>query len=329
MRILQVNSALQLGGGETHVVELTQALRQHGHQVIVTGRPRGAVQPDFTLPFRNALDLPTVARLRRLIRRERFDVVHAHLARDYPLAAAATWGMPPVLVLTRHLLYPVKSHVLYRRVDGWIAPTAQILSSLKRLKPRASTVIPNWVDLSKFSFLPHPLHAPLNLGILGQISPHKGHDDALEALRLLGPGYQLLIAGKGEDSYVQSLRSLSDGLPVRFLGFVSLPEFFKNVDILLVPSWEEPFGIVLLEAMASGIPVVATAAGGPLDIVRHGIDGFLVPPRNPRALAEAVRALQSRTESIVLEARKRVESTFDIQAVVPRVEAFYRSLAHL
>lgn len=329
MRILQVNSALQLGGGETHVLELTNALRHRGHDVHVAGRPGGAVQPDYTLPFRNALDLPTVIRLRALIRRGHFDVVHAHLARDYPIVAAASWGLPPALVLTRHLLYRVKSHFLYRRVDGWIAPTAQILSSLKRLRPRASTVIPNWVDLTKFSFRPHPMHAPLNLGILGQISPHKGHDDAVEALRLLGSGYKLLVAGKGDDSYVQALRSRSERLAVEFLGFVSLPEFLEKVDVLLVPSWEEPFGIVLLEAMASGIPLISTAAGGPLDIVRSGVDGILVPPRNPRALADAVREIQRQPESFVREARKRVESTFDIQAVVPRIEAFYESLKEI
>jgi len=325
MRILQISSPLQLGGGEAHVLELTEGLRRLGHDVLVAGRRGGAVKPDIHFPFRNALDLGTVLGLRRLLKRERFDVVHAHVARDYPVVAAAAWGVPGKLVFTRHLLYAVKAHFLYRRVDGWIAPTNQILKTLAILRPRSSAVIPNWVDLEKFPFKPHASHSPIVLGLLGQISPHKGHDDAIEALRRLGAGYRLVIAGKGEDSYILSLKEKSRSLPVNFAGFVSLPDFFQMVDVLLVPSWEEPFGIVLLEAMASGIPLIATAAGGPLDIVRPGIEGILVPPRDAQSLTEAVRSLKPLREQIIRDARSRVEQEFDIRTVIPRIEAFYRS----
>ena len=327
MRILQVNSARQLGGGETHVIELTEALRRRGHEVVLAGRRGGAVQPQIHFPFLNSVDVLTAARLRRFLRQQHFDVIHAHVARDYTPVAAAAWGLPGKLVLTRHLLYPVKTHFLYRRVDGWIAPTQQILKTLAPLHPKASCAIPNWVDVDKFSFKPHTVHDPVNLGILGQISPHKGHDDAIEALRLLGNGYRLLIAGRGDETYVAKLKEQARNLPADFPGFVSLPDFFDRIDILLVPSWEEPFGIVLLEAMASGIPVVSTSAGGPLDIVRSGIDGILVPPKNPAALAEAVGLAMQNREKIVQNARTRVETEFDIRKVVPRIEAFYLGLA--
>jgi glycosyltransferase involved in cell wall biosynthesis len=326
MRILQVSSPIQLGGGETHVLELTEELRRRGHNVLLAGRPGGAVKPEIQLPFRNALDVGTVLGLRRLIKRERFDVIHAHVARDYPLVAAAAWGLTGKLVFTRHLLYPVKGQFLYRRVDGWIAPTSQILKTLAPLKPRSSAAIPNWVDLERFPFKPHAPHTPLNLGLLGQISPHKGHDDAIEALRILGPGYRLVIAGKGEESYVSKLKEKSGGLPVDFAGFVSLPDFFERIDVLLVPSWEEPFGLVLLEGMASGIPVISTAAGGPLDIIRTGVEGILVPPRDANALAEAVRSLEPLRDRIIRDARLRAETEFDIRNVVPRIEGFYRAL---
>jgi glycosyltransferase involved in cell wall biosynthesis len=114
--------------------------------------------------------------------------------------------------------------------------------------------------MEKFAFMPHAPHQPVTLGLLGQISSHKGHDDAVEALRILGSSYRLVVAGKGEENYVTKLREKAANLPVRFPGFVSLPEFFNTIDVLLVPSWEEPFGIVLLEGMASGIPVISTTA---------------------------------------------------------------------
>jgi glycosyltransferase involved in cell wall biosynthesis len=325
MRILQVSSPLQLGGGEIHVIELTHALREQGHKVIVAGRRGGAVKPDVELPFRNALDLKTVVALRQLIKQERFHIVHGHVARDYPLVLGAARNLPSKVVLTRHLLHPVKSNFLYRGVNGWIAPTQQILKTLTYLKPKASAVIPNWVDLERFPYRPHGLHRPLTLGLLGQISPHKGHDDAVEAMRLLGPGYRLLIAGKGEEKYVSALRKLSAELPIAFPGFVSLPEFFETIDVLLVPSWEEPFGLVVLEGMASGIPVISTAAGGPLEIIRSGINGILVPPRDPRALAAAIAAIPGQKDDLIHAARQRAED-FDIRRVVPRIEQFYRTL---
>jgi len=326
MRILQVSSPRQLGGGETHVLELTAALRERGHEVVLAGRPGSAVKPSIELPFRNSLDALTALSLRKILKKETFDVVHAHAARDYPLVAAALWGLPGKLVFTRHLIRKIHFNPFYERVDGWIAPTRQIRRSLKVVAPRAVAVIPNWVDLGRFPFAPHRPHSPITLGLLGQISPHKGHDDAVEAVRLLGPGYRLLIGGRGTPRYEKSLRRRALGLPVEFAGFVELPDFFRAVDILLVPSWEEPFGLVILEAMAAGIPVISTAAGGPMHILRSGEEGLLVPPRTPSALANAVRNIAPDVDRFVQAARRRVESEFDIQSVVPSVEAFYRTL---
>jgi glycosyltransferase involved in cell wall biosynthesis len=328
MRILQVSSAKNLGGGETHVLELSEALRARGHEVVIAGRSRGPLRPDIALPFLNSADLFTIVKLRRILKRRPFDILHAHVARDYSVVTAAAWGIPQLkVVLTRHLLYPVRAHALYRRVDGWIAITSQVLKTLEPLSPKMSCVIPNWVDTRKFVYAPHPLHHPATVGLLGQVSPHKGHDDAIEAIRALGIGYRLLIAGKGEPDYQKELKKKSEGLPVEFAGFVPLPEFFAEIDILAVPSWEEPFGIVLLEAMAAGIPVVATNRGGPLDIIRTGIHGVLVPPRDPQGLANAIRKLihdEGLRSSIVRQARTLVETSFDISRVTPQIEDFYR-----
>ena len=96
-----------------------------------------------------------------------------------------------------------------------------------------------------------------------------------------------------------------------FVGFVPLPDYFAEIDMLIVPSWQEPFGIITLEAMAAGIPVIGT---GPADVLR----GTLVPPHDPRALAAAIRACK-----LDLSARDYVERNFDIREVIPRIEKFY------
>jgi L-malate glycosyltransferase len=325
MRILQVSSARDLGGGETHVLQLVEALRANGHEVTVAGRKDGPLAPDIALPFLNSADLSTVLRLRSILKKSRFDVLHAHVARDYSIAAAAAWGLRSLtLVFTRHLLYPVRLHFLYKRVDGWIAPTPEILKTLEPLSPKKSVVIPNWIDVEKFKYRPHPLHRPITIGLLGQISPHKGHDDALEAIRQLGKGFRLLIGGTGDASYESHLKTASEGLPVEFLGFVRAPDFLEKTDILILPSWEEPFGIVLLETMAAGIPVIATNRGGPPGI----LVGEFIPPRDPGALARAISALaadEDRRVRVVRQAREHVEKNFDIRKVVPRIEEFYRN----
>ena len=321
MRILQVSSADTLGGGETHILQLSEALRARGHDVVIAGRRAGPLNPAIALAFRNSVDFVTGLQLRSIFNRNGFDIVHAHVARDYPVVAAAAQGLKRVkLVFTRHLLRPVKPLFLYRRVDGWIAPTAKILETLRPVKPKRSAVIPNWVDLEKFPFRPHAFHRPVTVGLLGQISPHKGHDDAIEAMRQLTDGFRLLIAGRGEPSYEATLKRKAAGLPVEFAGFVKLPDWFADIDILIVPSWEEPFGIVLLEAMASGIPVVATNCGGPAEIA----PGLLIPPRSPNALAAAIRSVGP--TDFLEEARRRVEEHFDLRKVVPKIEAFYREV---
>lgn len=330
LRILQVSSAPDWGGGETHLAGLITGLRARGHEVLTAGRPAGAIGADFPFAFRNQLDLGTAARLRARLRATRFDLVHAHLGRDYPLVCAAAGGATRTrLVCTRHLLHPLSRNPLYRRIHGWIAPSRGIALSLQRLRPRRLTVIPHGLEPEKFPFHPHPPHTPLALGLLGQISPHKGHDDVLAALRELGPGYRLLIAGEGRESYLRKLKISARGLRVEFRAFTAAKEFFPEIDILLVPSWDEPFGLVILEAMTAGVPVIASDRGGPLDIIAAGQDGILIAPRSPAALAAAIRALVSEPgamSKLTQHARQKIEAKFTLDRMIRQVEEFYREL---
>ncbi len=330
MRILQVNSAAAWGGGETHLAGLLAGLRARGHDVFTAGRPTGAIAADYPFAFRNLLDLITVTRLRALLRTTPFDIVHAHLGRDYPLVCAAAAGLPRTrVVCTRHLLYPLRRNPLYARVNGWIAPSRPIADEVRRLRPRRLAMIPHGIEPQKFPFQPHPPHTLLTLGLLGQISPHKGHDDAIAALRELGPGYQLFIAGQGRESYLRQLQSSARGLRVEFRAFTSPEEFFPEIDILLLPSWDEPFGLVILEAMAAGVPVIASNRGGSADIIASGQDGILIPPHSPSALAAAIHALtrdHSAMSALALRARKKIEAEFTLDTMIRRVEEFYREL---
>ncbi|HEY5199016.1 MAG TPA: glycosyltransferase family 4 protein [Solirubrobacteraceae bacterium] len=149
------------------------------------------------------------------------------------------------------------------------------------------------------------------LGIVGQITPWKGQDDAVRALHALRerfPSAELAVAGAvlfdssryDNHGFEASLHSLIAELgladAVHMLGHRDdIPRVLASLDLLLVPSWEEPFGLVVVEAMSSGVPVFATNLGGPGEIITDGVDGLLLAPRSPEVWArEAARVLADR-----------------------------------
>lgn len=149
------------------------------------------------------------------------------------------------------------------------------------------------------------------LAVIGQITPWKGQLEAIRVLGLLrsrGVEAHLLIVGEPKflsaatrydnASYQAAIEDLisAEALVdrVQLLGERSdIPAIVAALDALLVPSWEEPFGRVVVEAMAAGLPVLATSMGGPAEIIRDGVDGLLLPPREPARWADAVACLAS------------------------------------
>lgn len=179
---------------------------------------------------------------------------------------------------------------------------------LVRLAPSAAaklTVIHNGVDLAPF--VRQPASEREHLLLIGRVVHKKGFDIALRAFAMLKqqrptPIPHLVIAGDGpERAKLQALAgSLNIQDKTRWLGAVTdrdqIARLFAKSRVVLVPSREEPFGIVCLEALAAGCPVVASRVGGIPEIVRDGIDGLLVPPEDPAAMAEALgRMLDQQT----------------------------------
>ena len=206
-----------------------------------------------------------------------------------------------------------------RKADRIVATCTDEVRELVRLGADASKidVVPCGVDLARF----HPADAsiagavsrptrasasngPLHrLLMVGRLVPRKGLDDAVRALAAV-PGAQLEIAGgpdlseladdEGARAVMAAARNAGVASRVTLLGRVArpdMPELIRSADLVVCPPWYEPFGIVPVEAMACGRPVVATAVGGMLDTVVDGQTGLLVPPRHPAALAAAIRRL--------------------------------------
>jgi glycosyltransferase involved in cell wall biosynthesis len=202
-------------------------------------------------------------------------------------------------------------------------------------------VIPQGIEVERFSpvgpqtFWRNQLTADpqgVLVAAIGRIDPEKGLHTLVRTvveLRRRGVDAHLVLVGapsKDDGTYLDELQALAETLlpgafraipPVEDVGAV-----LRAVDVLACPSIEEPFGLIILEAQACGVPVVVSAAGGPLDFITDRVTGMLVPPADPDAAANAIQELLRDTElreSMVIAARERVEVEYSAQV---RAESF-------
>jgi glycosyltransferase involved in cell wall biosynthesis len=305
--------------------------------------------------------MPAFARhLRRRWREERVDLVHAHfwMSGLASVDAATSVGVP--VVQTFHALGSVKrrhqgphdtspprrvslERRLCRSVDHVIATCTDEVEELRVLGLRRAqaSVIPCGVDTDAFRPAQAPARTRPRLLVIGRIVERKGVGNVIEALAHV-PGVELVIAGGpaeevlGTDPQVVRLRELARGLGVadrvRFLGAVSrddVPALMCSCDVVVAVPWYEPFGIVPVEAMACGRPVVGSAVGGLLDTVVPGVTGELVPPRRPDLLAPVLRDLladPARCRAYAQAGRARAVSTYQWRQVVATTEEVYLSV---
>jgi glycosyltransferase involved in cell wall biosynthesis len=359
VRIVQLSTMRDYYGGEVCLVNLARGLLARGHEVTCIVRPDGwlaSVLPRHGVPTR---ELPlvdwyepvSIARLGAWLRRERVDIVHTHTPRDWFIAATATVGGPALNVATRHLLRPVTHPGLkrpfLRRLSAMIAVSDAVrrgVETARLVAPGCLATIPNGVALSGPGQRLGPLRAreqlgpeDLVVGCVARLSPEKGVADLLRAVARLRPRWPrltVLIVGDAPvaSGHPQELRrlavSLGLGSAVRFCGYQpDAGNLCAEFDIQVVCSLAEPCGLATLEAMAQGRPVVATASGGSPELVDDGIEGFLVPPRDPERLANRLDCLLDSPglrREMGRRGRDRAQRDFGLDLMVERTEAVYR-----
>ncbi|HKG15712.1 MAG TPA: glycosyltransferase [Pyrinomonadaceae bacterium] len=364
MRILQVSSARAFGGGERHLADLSRSLAGRGHEVyaaLAAGSPLRepllAALPTgnlFEVPLRNALDLRGALALARLAREQRVDIIHAHVARDYTLASFAARRSPRTrLVITRHVLFPLSR--VHRRalsnVSRVIAVSDAVARSLREqaiFNPDKIRVVANGVDLRRFEEARAlfereeaergTTHTPLRVGIVGELSEVKGQEEFVRAAALLGKEFgasvEFLVVGEDDSrsgAYGARIEKLVAELrltgSVRLLGRrEDIAPLIASLDVLVSASRTEAFGMVLVEAAACGVPVVATATEGAREIVSDGATGSLVPIGDAGALASAVAALlrdEGLRRSLGLRARESARARFGLERMAAETERVY------
>ena len=302
----------------------------------------------------------TAGRLRRAARRIGADLVHANSTRAGIIGAAARrMGGPPVLVhlhdrLPAGMLSSATHSVLTRGTDGFLACSGYVLEPLRRPHDDAFVrVVHNPVDAARFDpgrIDPTDARARLGLApeevalvMVAQLTPWKAQDDAvrmLAGLRHKHPHARLILVGSAKFvgratrydnvAYTRSLENLISSLDleprVLCLGERDdVPEILRASDVFLAPSWEEPFSLSVLEAMAMQLPVLCTAVGGMGELI-DGNNGLLLPPRQPERWAHEIDHLVRsplRREQMGHRARKAVERTLTPSAWAERIAASY------
>lgn len=317
----------------------------------IIGVPSGGSRSRISLSPRS---LP---RVRRLLEEGNFDVVHLHNPLS-PLISINFLYLRDVaprttMVATFHeyraddnlaleYVRPMLRH-LVDRLDGRIAVSRAALRFNLRYFPGDYVIIPNGIDVAAFS---DPTIQPIaryrdgrpNILFVGRLEKRKGFKYLLRAFRCVReaiPNARLLVVGaytkkQKRPFLVYARKRRLHG--VRFVGPVSdemLPRYYRTADLFCAPSTGyESFGIVLLEAMASGLPIVASDIEGYREVLDHGVQGLLVPPRDPEALATViVRLLQDPRRRAEMGRQGRIKAAaYSWDEIARRVLAFYEEV---
>lgn len=358
VNILQISSASSFGGGERYVADLTNALVARGHDVYVAVRPGSPLPPKLqlspekilTLPLRNALDVQTARELEKFVRRKAIDVVHAHMARDYSLASyAARRNRQTKFIATRHVLF--KLNRLHRHTLARAACVIAVSQAVAR-ELRASdvvrndqiAVIHNGVDVDRIQktcgslhsepFLRSigvPVHGPL-VGSIGELRPLKRHDDFIRAAALVHkafPETQFVLAGVGEIREQLEKLVTEVGLTdhFHFPGWLDdADKLFCAMDVFVSASETESFGLAIVEAMAAGTAVVATATEGAKEVIDDQQTGLLVPIGDITRMAQSVIDLLSDPEKrqrLATQSAQSAAKNFSLSRMVNEIERIY------
>jgi phosphatidyl-myo-inositol alpha-mannosyltransferase len=344
------------GGVQTHVRQLALQLRERGHEVLVLTPARGPVADPFVRVAGRAVSIPyqgTVApiapwpgalrRVGRELAAFRAQLVHVHepLTPSTSMYAAIRSRVPTVATFhayaDRSALLDVAAPALrpvWRRLSVRIAVSQAAAWFVTSRFGGEVRVIPNGVDVRLFSSGEPAAGLPPGRRLLwvGRLDPQKGFPVAVAAFGALAPelpDLSFVVIGDGRDR--DAVRSLPPDVRTRviMLGPVPhdrLPDYHAVADAFISPATgQETFGLVLVEAMAAGVPVVASDIPGYREVVTSGLDGMLVPPGDAESLARAVRAVldDPPTAERLRRAGRARAAHFDWSVVIAEIESAY------
>jgi len=304
----------RLGHDVKVIAPASKAISGFGDRFIPIGRPRPV--PTSGSIARLTLSLRLSSRIKEVLERERFDIIHLHEPLMPMLCTSVLRLSKTATVGTFHATNGRPSYNLgrpfsklflkrwFRKLDGKIAVSKPAMEFAHGHFPGYYNIIPNGVDLEHFSPDVAPIKefrdGKLNILFVGRMEKRKGLNYLLDAFgrvkqelpnsRLIAVGPGTRLRRKYEKKVTKS--GLKDVVFVGFASYEDLPRYYKNADIFCAPATgSESFGIILLEAMALGKPIVASNTEGYAGVISDGVDGQLVPPKDSQSLAQALISL--------------------------------------
>ena len=358
---LHVDTARTWRGGQYQALLTVLGLRRRGERAALAAQPRGelfrraAEGGDLhPLALRGDLDLHAAWRLSRLIRDLAPDVLHAHDAHAIAVAslarALAGRRAAPPLVASRRVDFHIRGNAFsrwkYRQVDRFICASSAIRDMLAAdgVPPKRTTIVHEGIDIDRIERAPRlDLHREFDLppgcplaGNVAALVPHKGQRHLIDAAALLVrrvPDARVLIVGAGElaGALARQIRRLNLDGRVILTGFrADVPSVLKGLDLFVMSSVTEGLGTSVLDAMAAGLAVVGTRAGGIPESVLDGQTGLLAPPGDAPALARAIAHLLQDTvqrQAFGAAGRRRARAAFSAERMVDETAATYAALA--
>lgn len=330
------------------IAPASKAVPDLGNRFIPVGKPRPV--PVSGSIARITLSPWLSSRIKAILHREKFDICHLHeplmpmlcttvlrLSRTptvgtFHAAGGKPWysfGTPAGKLLFKKWI---------RKLDGKIAVSQPALNYVSKHFPGDYTIIPNGIDSKHFCPDVSPIDGfndgKINILFVGRLEKRKGLNYLLNAYKIVKqaiPDSRLIIVGPGtrlRHKYEKRVtqNGLKDTIFVGYSSYSDLPRYYKTADIICSPATgQESFGIVLLEAMAVGKPLVASDIEGYASVMTHGAEGLLVPPKNSEKLAEALISLMTDTSfRQQMETRGRLKALeYDWEHIAQRIMNFY------
>jgi glycosyltransferase involved in cell wall biosynthesis len=361
LSLFQIDAGKEWRGGQRQSLYLARELRSKGypfHFVVQPGSPlhekaSGEGLPVLSLTMMSELSVGAAFRLAHHMKRERCVLAHFHDAHAVSVGGlACRRANVPIRIISRRVDFPLKTNVFSRAkytkdIDRIIAISDGVKDVLLKggIAPGVVDVVPSGIDFSPFeavtdrNFLRTEFgFAPDDflVGIVAALEDHKGHRYLIEAARIIkdrAPKVKIIVVGKGslELELDRQARDLRVDDLVFFLGFrEDVPRILASLDVFVLSSHLEGLGTSIMDAMASRLPVVATAVGGIPEVVADEKTGLLVAPRSPEALANAiVRLNDDRPLARRLGTRgyEVVHEKFSAEAMARRIIDIYEQIA--
>lgn len=354
LNVLQIVSGREINGAVIYCKLLTQQLIARGHQVCVVCRTNSWMaqqQIDCELIESDLNRSPAGLRaIAKLVRDRKIDVIHTHMSRAHAFGTLLKLLVTVPVIKTAHS----RSFQLHWQVNDFVIANSMATENYhvrtNRVPRRKIQTIHCFIDAEKIEQVtPRDVRIVRRqlrwddgeylVGIVGQVIPRKGQQYLFEALPQLVreiPNLRVVVLGRfhRREAYTKHIRNYlhENGLHrvTKWTGIrENIPDFLSAMDVCVVPSLEEPLGLVAIESQAAGTPVVVSETGGLCEIVEHEVTGMLAPPKDSEAIAHSILRIWSEDQlrrRLIYRGKKQFEEKFSTDALMEQVEGVYQKL---